>query len=329
MFDYIPIDNHQISAPAYYESIEIRDDVFWNPPLSKLAASHLATMSAEEMDHNWKLNEFFGTIAVINLPQATARKEKMAKELHQIGTTSYDIFPAIDGRKQLPPKIWTKLKRQKQLGRVNSVKYDKRKIRLLYQGEAGCYMSHYKLIESVKIAFEEAMMELELAHAFDDKVAIDLAQNKACKYSRLLILEDDGGFGFVNSDNRTVTKKGAGYLLRQALQELPDDWDMLYFIVCASAPPVEYSDHLRRITRTLCTIAYGINYTMYATLVDLLKKIEDPKCKHVSPVDTEFSQIQKDHKVYAIYPSLVFHQAGQSYISTIKNDKLQQGQAGK
>ncbi|MCE5315770.1 MAG: hypothetical protein LLG04_00205, partial [Parachlamydia sp.] len=81
----------------------------WEIPVSTIAFTHLDTMNAEALDKDWKLPEFFGTIAVIHLPQAKQRLKRITKQLHRIGTDIFDIFPAVDGRKEIPPAIWQKM----------------------------------------------------------------------------------------------------------------------------------------------------------------------------------------------------------------------------
>lgn len=328
MFDFIPVERFDLSVPVVHEVVVTDDEnPLWAPNLNNIASRHLATMSDDELDNDWKLNEFFGTIAVINLPRASERLLNMTKELNQIGVGSFEKFQAVDGRTEVPDSIWMKFVRERSRGKLIPHSYkDKEQIWNMFHAEAGCYLSHYQLIKSVKDAFETNLRQFEEAKATNDAELISNAQNAVRKCSRLLILEDDGGFGFVAEDKQTVIKKGVGRHLREALQELPADWDMLYLVVHVQEPTKEISPHIRKVKRTWCCVAYAINYTMYGNLVDHLKKIEDPAVKAMLPVDNEIGKINENYHVYAIYPSIVYHQAGTSQISSRKNPELWQGQ---
>lgn len=324
MFDFIlpqalatinPTVQECVVAPQNYDA--------WNCPLRIIATRHLAAMSNAELDEDWKLNEFFGSVIVINLPQAHERLKTITQELHNIGA-EFELFHAIDGRQELNPSIWKKIVE-------NRDNYD------LYtpegrlaqqrsrQGAAGCYMSHYRLIQQLKNGRDNALRMLQQALDANDTLAIMLAHSEVRKYSRVLILEDDCGFGIVNQDGKSATLIGVGLKWRQTLQTLPDDWDMLYLMAHATEPTETTSTHLRKLKRSAHTVAYAINYTMYEPLLAHLKKIENPNVKKVDPVDHAISSIHHLHKIYAVYPSIAFQQSGQSYISA-RSTKLVQKQ---
>lgn len=330
MFDFIPNEQLNFSSPKIVQEIAIahHENDAWVPLLNTIATEHLSTMSDEELDRDWKLGEFFGTIAVINLPKATERLNSIKNELNSIGTDSFEKFQAIDGRNDVKPAIWQKFMRERVRGktipRINGLL--QRQFWGIFQGEAGCYLSHFQLIKKIKNAFENSLQVLNTAQMQDDTELIKIAQNDVRKYSRLLILEDDGGFGFVASDKKTVIKQGVGRHLREALQELPTDWDMLYLVVHATEPTEKTSTHLRKIKNAWCCVAYAINYTMYEILVDYLKKIENPSIKNVFPIDNELGKIHQFYNVYAIYPSIAYQHAGTSSISASSNQNLWQGQ---
>src|SRR5262245_17793078 len=188
------------------------------------ASRHLAEMSPEGLDQDWKLEEFFGIIYVINLRHAHERLLKMTETLKGIGVKSFQIFRAIDGQKELAPEIWQKFKRnwkgfnlRTQKGRE---RFDK-----MRKAQAGCYMSHYLLIQSIKKQFDHAIDLLNKAKAQGDAKKVASAAKKARRYSSALILEDDAGFGIVNEEDSSFSLKGCGTVLRQVMQELPKNWD--------------------------------------------------------------------------------------------------------
>lgn len=325
MFDYLPHETIDISSPIVHESVVAKNVSSWDISLSSMAKLHLATMSDEDLDKDWRLNEFFGTIAIINLPNDTERLTRVTEELISIGTQEFEVFPATNGRKDLPASIWTKLYHNR-----NDIdtKLPEGKLALerLHQGEAGCYMSHYRLVQSIKIAFDTALKQLKKARAIQNPQAIAEAKNMVRKYSRILILEDDNGFGIVNEEKKTSSKVGCGRLLRQAIKDLPDNWDMLYITSSAHEKTKKVARHLYKLKRSVFLNAYVINYTMYDPIIDTLKQIEDPLISQVWPVDKAISKIHYRYNVFAIYPSIAFQYDGKSSIDSTHTYKLRQGQ---
>lgn len=322
-FDYVPQnESHHTDciAPAkvvheYLLSEKDQQAKLFNPTsLRSIAKKHLKTMTKPELDANWRLDEFFETIFVVNLPQSSQRLNKMTQELHGISTKRFEVFKAIDGRNELAPEIWQKFYLNLH-GIGNDTEEGKRALDDLHKGQVGCYMSHYTILQKVHHAFQTALNDLEAAKRAQNRTAIKKHTKTVRKYSRVLILEDDGGFGILDNATQTVSKKGVGRILRKALSKLPDDWDMLYFVVHATEPTEKVATHLRKLHRSWSMLAYAINHHMYEPLLKRLQKIEDPDTTKIWPVDNEISEIHHEHKVYAIYPSIVFTQAGKSNIT--------------
>lgn len=187
-------------------------------------------------------------------------------------------------------------------------------------------MSHYHVILEVKEAFDNAKRQLELAKATHDEEKIHDAISQMQKYSSILIIEDDSGFGLLNNQQTAVTKQKAGYYLRKALQDLPDDWDLLYFVVQPIERTTKIFPHLYKLKNSWSLCCYAIHYPMYEPLVEHLKKIEDPLVTKILPVDSEIGSIHHLHHVYAIYPSIVFTYSGPSFVSGLQWDLPWQGQ---
>lgn len=323
MFDYVaPSD---LNAPAVFECLTSTryKQPSWQIPLPSIAEKHLLTMEPEELDNDWKLNEFFENIVVINLPRSKDRLASITEELRSIGTQSFNRFDAIDGRAELEPFIWQKFF-------SNRENYDPEteegRVALdsLHKGEAGCYMSHYAVLKAVAEAFAKAKIKLEEAKKSRNVTTIDHAEKQVRHYSRILILEDDSAFGVLEGPQ--ISKEGAGTVLRQAIQELPMDWDMLYLVARATEPTEEVGLHLRKIRCSWNASAYAVNHSMYKPLLKQLKKIENPHIFRVQPVDNAISSIHHLHKVYAIYPSIVVQLNGVSEISLNMRDEMCQGQ---
>ncbi|MBA2727528.1 MAG: glycosyltransferase family 25 protein [Parachlamydiaceae bacterium] len=309
---------HETSPHIVHECIVSHKDNtaerHWDIPIKTIAKQQLDSMSYKELDADWQLNDFFGTIAVINLPQAKKRLKLITNELKSIGTDSFMIFSAIDGRKDIEPAIWNKF--YLNLHNIDT-STDEGKLALdhLHQGQSGAYMSHYTLIRQIKNSFEIALNELELAKVSHNNQEILRAVKEVRKSSRLLIFEDDAGFGILNKKKTAVSRKRVGVLLRKALSKLPDDWDMLYFIVNATEPSTKISSHLCKLNRSWSLSGYAINNSMYGPLVELLKKIDDVTVTHIWPIDNEIGEIHSFYNVYAINPSIVYHQGGCSHIT--------------
>lgn len=314
------------SSTAHHKLLDVTSREYWEISLKQTAKKHLTLMSDDELDADWKLNEFFGTIAIINLPKDTERLSRTIGELQHIGVYTYEIFPAIDGRSEVSPHIWQKFVDNPRTTFDINTPEGKLAFDRLRQGIAGCYLSHYYLIQQAKAAFDSALMQLEIAAANRDPLAIDLAKDLVRKYSSILILEDDNGFGIVDSKGASSSKKGVGRLLRQALIEMPDGWDMFYFMCAAHEKTKSTSKHLRRLKRSVFQNAYVINHTMYEPLIKALKQIEDPLIRTMKPVDKAISFIHHQHKVFAIYPSIAFQYNGISNIDSNTSDKLGQWQ---
>lgn len=176
-------------------------------------------------------------------------------------------------------------------------------------------MSHYRLVKLVYQTYIQAKEQLAIATENHDTKGIDEAAKTLYRYSRVLILEDDFGFGYLDNKNQILTKKSVGYTLCKALVDLPDHWDMLYLQVNATSPTVKHTKRLRKVKSSWCFCAYALNHTMYESLLNCLEKIDNPETVDLLPVDSAISKIQHQHEVYAIYPSVVYCQGGKSQIT--------------
>jgi len=320
MFEYPCNETIDVTPQIVEEQVMEREA--WDIPLSLIAENHLSCMSSQELDDDWRLNDFFGTIAVINLPASVERLQKITQELHDIGTYSFTVFKGIDGRRELDASIWSKLHHNRENIDTSTIE-GQLALDEIHKGEAGCYMSHYTLIRQIKEAFDAAMIELRSAQASAEPEAIQNAERKVRQYSRVLILEDDAAFGILKSKTE-ITKKGSGRILRKALKELPMNWDMLYFVARPKGYVRKKSSHLLILRRSISALAYAVNHTMYNFLIETLSKIEDPEETEMCPVDNAISAIHYLHEVFLITPSIAFQQKGKSDISALYNEHPRQ-----
>lgn len=287
----------------------------------EIAERHLEEMSDDELDRDWKLEEFFGKIVVINLPQEKERLKQITEELHNVGSNNFEVFPAVDGQKDIEETLWKKFK----LNWANidtSTELGKRNLDRLHRAEAGCYLSHYYIIKKMWKDFKQAQENLFQARTELEKTAALCVLKKV---SSVLVLEDDNGFGFVDKSKTQIMKRNAGRLFREAMRELPDDWDMLYLMAKPIKDPLMFiSPHLLRFGDFRCTNAIAIHHKMYQPIVESLGKIEDPMVDEVLPIDSVYGQLNKHYNCYAIAPPIAFQHRGVSAITLESKDLLRQ-----
>lgn len=281
----------------------------------KLAWEQLADMADEELDADLSLDQFFGSIYVINLPHAKDRLKRITRDLHAIGLRHFQIWQATNGRnpQEVPEAIWSKMNLNwRQID--TSTQEGLKELQRQHQGEAGCFLSHYRLLCHVQANFIKACQDLQEAKEHNDAAGIQSASMRARKYSSVLIMEDDNSFGFVNrNDYKTATTAGLGRLLREAMTELPDDWDMLYFMV-QSRHSLPFSHHLRQLSWGTLMNAYAVSYRMYDDIIEQLKQIEDPEVIELKPVDVEVAMLHQGHRCYATKPAIAYQCEGTSQI---------------
>lgn len=290
-----------------------------------IAAYQLKNMSVAELDEDWTLYEFFGSIYVINLPKEKERLKHSRMALKQVSVKDFVVFPAIKGSEQVEERVWKQMDANwsgYDLTTVEGQKaFDKHR-----QAETGCYLSHLKVLEIVKDRFEQAKELLKSAKKKSDEKGIKKAENRLRKYSSVLIIEDDNQFGIVNPDLVSASLSGVGTLFREAMKELPQNWEMLYFMAHPIRQGERFSNHLVRNRQCIYLNAYAVNYLMYDTLINYLSKIYNPNNTHLDPVDFAISLIQDSHQTFSVIPSIAFQAEGLSSITSNNYTTLRQTQ---
>lgn len=283
--------------------------------------NQLKLWSDEELDSDWGLLHFCETVIVISLPHAEDRRASIRQELHKIGIDQFEIFTAINGKTEVDPKLIQKM--QRNWAKIDtSTKHGREKLLRQHQGETGCYLSHYYALLSVYHRFQQAHRDMQAATTPEERSD---AQARMRKYSRVLILEDDNGFGFVSLDRSQATLAGSGRHLRNALLDLPKHWDLFYLMVGSHSKVRRTAPFIRGLKgQTICANAYIVNHTFYEDLLNHLARIFDPTVQLVYPVDNEIASLHKNHSAYAIYPSLAYQQGGQSSIISSNRTYLRQ-----
>ncbi len=106
--------------------------------------------------------------------------------------------------------------------------------------------------------------------------------------SSVLIFEDDAVFDPQFKDK-----------FSSFIEELPSDWDMLYFGALHKDEPVRVSEHVARITKANSTFAYAIRDTVFDAFIELNSRAE-----HV--LDMNSYLLQERFKCYCFMPNLVW-----------------------
>jgi glycosyl transferase family 25 len=104
----------------------------------------------------------------------------------------------------------------------------------------------------------------------------------------LLIFEDDVVF------DQALQEKFALYG-----EEIPDDWDMLFFGALHKEDPITVSDHLVRITKANSTYAYGLRHTVFDEFIRLNERA-------ASVVDKNNFLLQQKFNCYCFMPHLAW-----------------------
>lgn len=83
------------------------------------------------------------------------------------------------------------------------------------------------------------------------------------------------------------------------IQELPDDWDMLFLGALHKDAPIKVSQHIARITKANSTFAYAIRNTVFDAFIELNSRAE-----HV--LDMNSYELQERFNCYCFTPNLAW-----------------------
>ena len=106
--------------------------------------------------------------------------------------------------------------------------------------------------------------------------------------SSVLIFEDDAVF------DPQFKEKFATFI-----QELPDDWDMLFLGALHKDEPRKVSEHIARITKANSTFAYAIRNTVFDAFIELNSRAENV-------LDMNSYVLQERFNCYCLMPNLVW-----------------------
>lgn len=290
----------------------------------RIAETALSQMSDQDMDVQWQLDKMFGSVRIINLTKDRQRLENVKQQLADIGLKEgqYSRFPGVLGSK-LPSTTWERM--QSNYKKIDTTTAEgKRKLDQQHMGQTGCYMSHYTLIKETAEKYEQARKTLiDLLNTPSTNAdQIEAAREQVRKYSSVLIVEDDNSFGRIlpqdaeEKERRnavystTLTREGTGRIFYEAMRDLPEDWDMLYFMALpyTESTPTK-SPHLLKLTHADCLNAYAVSARMYPRILNQLKRIEDPS-QPFMPIDNELGELHGQTHSFVISPALAAQGAG-------------------
>ena len=104
----------------------------------------------------------------------------------------------------------------------------------------------------------------------------------------VLIFEDDVVFA-----NQLAEKFGAG------IEQLPPDWDMLFFGALHKDEPIKVADSIARITQAYSTYAYVLRRTIFDDFIELNSETENE-------LDNNSLALQQRFKCYCFMPHLAW-----------------------
>ncbi len=323
----------------------------------KVAKKELKEMSHEKQNEDWHLLKYVGHAKLINLERDKKRLEEAREHFSKIGLSLQDVerFAAVIGN-ELPRETWDRF--------PNPPNYPldtQEKIKVIdkwHAAQAGCYLSHYHAIKKAKENHELAKANyrsmqiqlIELKKSADNtnckskeqihllKKNLEDAQERIKKFSSVLIMEDDNRFGqLIDKKEKKATLEKVGVIFRQIMQELPQDFDMLFFSSITSKKE-KWGDmkgipgakqtrkRLKQINnKRIAKLDYGyganaylVHSRFYDTILNKLSKI-DIVNHPLKAVDVEIAELMENSNTYLAIPPIAY-QGG--YMSNLSSQDL-------
>lgn len=215
------------------------------------------------------IDQYFDRVFIINLDERQDRWDQIVTNLRKLNIRNYERVSAIKPTKQLVvgQQNWMKTFQHLRQHGLNGHDTSER----YALGCLGCKLSHSFVLQ----------MTLQRG------------------YNRVLILEDDAElFDHANDSFAKVV---------HSLQELPEEWNFLYFMANHNQPPTQVSEHLVRTNFSFTTGAYAVQKHVIPTLLDLLQK-------DVEEIDVTYSKLQPHISMYCCWPHLGRQRPGYSDI---------------
>lgn len=301
-----------------------------------LAANAIESLSPSELDKNWQLDKFFGTIRVINLKKDSERLKTITDNLQQqvgLQPHCWTRFEAVNGRDEsiVSEDVWKRIKSNYQ-GHPQYTKEGRDALKYQHQGQAGCWLSHYRAISETAKNYDDACIELErLKSEKASPEKIEEAKSRVLKHSSILILEDDNEFGRILAKDvtktsykavfsDTLTAEGTGRIFYETMSDLPEDWEMFYLMAMHYEDPVdvEGANQIKRIKNASCMNCYAVSARMYPKILATLRKIDHPTML-IDAVDEEIAKLHETCNCYTPATALAAQDGRGSSINGVKS----------
>lgn len=257
---------------------------------SHQATKELAELDDAYMDSHWNLLQYFGHIKVLSTDTKAKRFERFAEEMEKIGNDDYEVVLGPQGE-TLDPALWSRM-----------VNWDRQlsadDLKKRHQGQTGCYMAHYMAIKGTVDAYKNAQKELA-------NLTPEEQSAKIKRLSSVLIIEDNNGFGRVTGPH-SATLQGMGRQFRLAMQDLPENWDMFYFMAMLDAK--KFTDNLAQLKYGLVTKCYAINASIYDRIIEAFD------IQELKPVDHVIASLHATSNSYVATPPLTYRFASKSLV---------------
>ncbi len=337
---------------------ELTQDKKINPFIidhQSLAIKELKEMGLEEQNRDYHLLKYVGHARIINLDRNPERLVGANENFAKIGVVSGEVvrFPAVLG-KNLPREIWDRFPNPPNypLDTPEKIAENDR----WHQGQAGCYMSHYRIIQEAKENHIQAKSDYEKIqqqlitfkkqnffhtlpsikaeiHKLEQQLAEALERVKT--FSSVLVMEDDNRFGRVLDKNKKqTTLENVGVVFRQVMRDLPDDFDILYLSAITSEkkdwgnlkdiPAAENTrQRLKQVNNErIVKLDYGHAtnaYIVHERFYDsLLNKLKviNLPGSPLKPVDVHIAELMENSKTYLAVPPIAYQGGDLSNVSS-------------
>ena len=118
----------------------------------------------------------------------------------------------------------------------------------------------------------------------------------------VLIFEDDVEFHARFQD-----------LFSTYVQQVPDDWEILYFGALHMEDPIRISENVYRVGRAYSTYAYALKDAIFDTFIE-------SNTDAVSAIDVNNLALQMNHKCYCFVPHVAWVESGESDVQERQNN---------
>lgn len=272
--------------------------------IAETAQKQLETLSPEELDRDWQLSSFFGHVKVIS-SKDSPRYPILLLHLQEVGL-SESQFELSSSVTHVSEAFWS---------RVPCWASQNHPIK---QGIAGCSLAHYQLIKDTRDKYQQALQDLAKAPPEERQ----FLQAQVDRYSSVLIIEDNTAFGCLL--NQIPCLEGMGTKLRRTLAQLPEDWDMFYFICLHGdfglplAEQIPDCPRLLKATFGLVNKCFAIKASAYERVVQAYKSYIFPSTMNTElpPADHITARLHTQLNAYIAREPLAYRFACPSLVGS-------------